>query len=68
MVAYLIHRAVCARYFFGDCKFRSYSFVKSRIRSSTQLYASVLYLVFASLHLLWLLSLSLFLPWLDRGR
>ena len=44
MVSYLIHRAVCARYFLEDCKFRSYRFVKSRIRSSTQLHVSVLYL------------------------
>ena len=44
MVAYLILRAVCVRPFLGDCKFRSYRLVKSRMRSSTQLYGSVLYL------------------------
>ena len=40
-VAYLILRAVRVRHFSGGCNFRSYRF-KSRIRSSTQLYASVL--------------------------
>ena len=65
-VTYLILRAVCVRHFSGGCKFRSYRFVKSRIRFiDTTLRVCV---VSASSHLLWLLSLSLFLPWLGRGR
>ena len=65
---YPILRAVqvCVRHFSRGCKFRSYFFVKSRIRFiGTTLRVCV---VSASSHSLWLLSLSLFLQWLHRGR